>query len=78
MPILRREIPCAVMAFGLCAAADYAAYRYSFAQTEKILVKYTGFRDGVFVSPDKFAAMRKNYQQASGKVYEDDKNDLME
>ena len=78
MPIIKREIPCAFLAFGLCAAADYIAYRYSFSQTEKILLKYTGFRDGVYVNPDKFATMRKNYQAANGKIYEEDKSDLME
>lgn len=75
--ILQREIPYAVLAFALCGLADYLTFRYAFSQTEKTLVKYTGFRDGVYVNPDKFQAMKKNYDR-SGRVYQEEKNDLME
>jgi hypothetical protein len=46
-----------------------------------VLVKYTGFRDGIYVNPDKFASMRKSFENAGGsmaRVYEENKNDLME
>lgn len=61
--ILQREIPYAILAFGLCAAADYLTFRYAFSQTEKTLIKYTGFRDGVYVNPDKFQSMKKSFDR---------------
>lgn len=33
MPMLKREVPCAILAFGLCGLADYLAYLYAFGRT---------------------------------------------
>lgn len=61
-----------MLAFGLCALADLLSHKYAMAQTETILTKYTGLRDGIFVSPEKFGSMRKMYEQKQGRIVVED------
>lgn len=77
-PITRREVPLALLAFGLCAASDYAASEYNFSQNEKILLNYTGFKDGIYVSPSKFMKMKSGFRNQAEKVFEDSSEDLFE
>ena len=74
---MRREVPFAFLAFGMCALADYAASEYVFKQNEKILVKYTGFKDGIYVNPGKFLKMRENFRNNAERVYIDNEDDLV-
>ena len=76
--LIKREIPFAFLAFSLCAIADYAASEYIFKENEKILLKYTGFKDGIYMNPAKFMKMRENFRNQAERVYIDSENDLMD
>ena len=69
--VFKREVPFAFLAFGLCALADYTASEYIFKQNEDILLKYTGFKDGIYVNPAKFLKMKDNFRNQAQRVYED-------
>ena len=75
---MKREVPFAFLAFGLCALADYTASEYIFKQNEQILLKYTGFKDGIYVNPAKFLKMKNNFRNQAERVYVDSENDLMD
>ena len=75
---MRREVPFAFLAFGLCAAADYAASEYAFSHYSGILLQYTGFKDGIYVNPGKYAPMKASFQNTSGRVYVDNDDDLLD
>jgi hypothetical protein len=59
----RREVPLALVGFTFCALAEYGGYYFTQSKTKTILNKYTGYKDGVFVNPDKYKAMRANFEK---------------
>lgn len=77
VPFMRREVPFAFLAFGMCALADLAASEYVFRDNEKILLKYTGFKDGIYVGPAKYANMKTSFRSQTERLYLDGEDDLM-
>ena len=58
VPMTRRELPLAVTAIALSAVSDYFVVEWVWNQHEQDVVKLTGFKNGIFISPDRMKAMR--------------------
>lgn len=59
VPMSRRELPLAAAAIGFCALSDYLASEYVWRQHESEIVRLTGFKNGIYVSPDRMRKMRE-------------------
>lgn len=55
----RRELPLAVAAIAFSALSDYLVLEYVWKQHESDIVKLTGFKNGIYVTPDRMVSMRK-------------------
>ena len=45
-------------------ATDYAISEYGYSMSAKILEKYTGFADGIYVSPARYLAMKNKMMES--------------
>ncbi len=59
VPITKREFPLALGAITFCAVADYLTNDYVWRQHEAEIVRLTGFKNGVYVSPERMKKMRQ-------------------
>jgi hypothetical protein len=58
----------AVAAISLSALSDYFVLDYVWKQHENDVVKVTGFKNGIYVHPDRMAAMKKKMAGGSKTV----------
>lgn len=59
VPMSRREIPLAAAAIAFCAFSDYVTSEYIWRQHETEVVRLTGFKNGIYVSPQRMRVMRE-------------------
>ena len=50
-------------ALALTALTDYVASELAWKRHEEMVVEYTGFRNGVYISPDKMKKMKSVYER---------------
>lgn len=72
VPMSRRQLPLAVAAIAISALSDYLVLDYVWKQHETDIVKLTGFKNGIYVTPDKMVSMRKRMNNPRSLDFEDD------
>ena len=58
IPITKRQLPLAAVVIGLSALSDVVVLDWVWKQHEQDIVKLTGFKNGIYVSPERMLAMR--------------------
>jgi len=73
-PITRRELPLALGAIAISALSDFAVMDYVWKQHEAEVVRLTGYKNGIYVSPERLKAMRSkmNIAPATDSLEEED------
>ena len=62
VPITKRELPLAIGAIGFCALTDYFISEWAWRQHEVQIVRLTGFKNGIYVNPQRMRQMRAKMQ----------------
>ncbi len=58
VPFSRRELPLAVAAIAVSALSDFLFNDYVWRQHEADIVRLTGFKNGIYVSPERMEQMK--------------------
>lgn len=73
VPFTKRELPLAMGAIAFCAVSDYLTSEYVWRQHEIEIVRLTGFKNGIYVNPERMRKMREKMQLSEQlKDYADD------
>jgi hypothetical protein len=60
VPFTRRELPLAVGAIVVSTLSDYLMSDYIWKQHETDVIRLTGYKNGIYLSPQKMKAMRQS------------------
>lgn len=60
VPFTRRELPLALGAIAVSALSDFLVSNYVWGQHEVDIIKLTGFKNGIYVNPERMKQMRLN------------------
>lgn len=73
VPMSKRELPLALGAIGFCALSDYITSEYVWKEHEVEVVRLTGFKNGIYVSPERMVSMREKMMKGNKmQTYEED------
>jgi hypothetical protein len=59
VPMTKREVPLALGAIAFCALSDYLTSEWAWRQHEVEVVRLTGFKNGIYVNPERMRQMRE-------------------
>lgn len=72
VPFSKRQLPLAIGFVAVSAISDYMINNYVWKQHEAEVVRLTGFKDGIYVNPERMAAMRSKMAFKGSSTYSED------